>query len=173
MSLFTELFRQKKGSPFVIVLTLWLLINSLQAQAYMNEQKFDCTLSLPSPQRIEQGILLEFNIQNNTEKDILLLSWYTPFEGFLSNLFIITDNTGKKLNYKGAMVKRFSPEPEDYIKLTSKEKFSIQLDLTQAYQFSKGTFSLQLKQQNIQYKYQNSELMNFSCNIEKVSVQID
>lgn len=172
---FTDGFQMKLRSVLFIGLILCFLTNSPGTQAHMTEQTFDCTITLPSSQKVTQGIMLEFTVQNNTENDILLLSWYTPFEGFWSNLFIITDSTGNKLRYQGPMVKRSAPASEDYIKLLANKKFTMKLDLTQAYELSPGSFSLQLKQQNFQYKLraEDLKLMNFKCDIEKVTVQID
>ena len=168
-------FRFNNRLMLNILLILSVLTNSAGAQAYMNEQTFDCTIIVSSPQKITQGILREFTLQNNTENDVWLLSWYTPFEGFLSNLFIIIDSTGKQLGYEGRLVKRSAPASEDYIKLSAKEKNTIQLDLTQGYQLPEGTFSLQLKQQNFKYKLmaEDSKLMNFHCDIEIVTIWID
>lgn len=139
----------------------------------LNSSPFDCKISIISPQSISQGIWLNFEIRNNTGHDIKLLSWYSPFEGFLSDLFFVTDHQGKQLTYQGPKVKRLNPQSSDFIKLKANEKRNNELDLTLVYPLEKGDYRISLAPRTLQYKGTDTALLNYSCPQQTLPLHIN
>lgn len=157
--------------PWSLILLLSLYVQG--AQAEMAEELISCKISLVSPQNLTEGVFVTFSVYNQSNENLSLLSWYTPFEGFLSNLFIILDSNGVQLNYQGPMVKRATPLASNFIELLAKKKATVTLDLTQAYPLSKGSFSVQLLRTQLQLKDKSANLRNITCSVELALLQIN
>ena len=155
---------QKKSIRLIFLIILSLTITqTVQAITTMKEDTLHCELKVSSPQNLIDGVFVTFSIINKSSDNIKLLTWYTPFEGFMSDLFVISDAADQNMLYQGAMVKRSSPQLEDFIAIASKEKKQFRLDLSTGYKLEKGRYKLQLKKTNLQYKLGNSSVINFSC----------
>jgi hypothetical protein len=77
-------------------------------------------------------VRIGFKLQNLSNENLWILSWYTPLEDIKSKIFrVICD--GKEIPYEGRMVKRGDPEETDYIYIASKGSISAQVDLLKAY----------------------------------------
>jgi len=149
------------------------LFGSYEVQANMNKSSFKCELTLPVEQKLSEGIYITFSVLNNTSEEYSLLTWYTPFEGFMSNLFIIEDNQGNKVEYQGPMVKRSSPLLEDYIAIPAGKKKLITLDLTQVYQLTKGDFNLKLNRQGFKVANVHGEIVSYDFKIEEIKLKVN
>jgi hypothetical protein len=164
------------------MLTVWcfLFVAMNKVEAKMDIQPVKCNMEILTKQQLNQGVYAKFSLTNLLEEDIELLTWYTPFEGFLSDLFIITDSQDEKLVYQGVMVKRGTPEPSDYLVLKPKETVSINIKLSDAYIFTnstytKNTFSVELKPAQFTYRYvkpTKNQSLNFSCKLPATIVEV-
>jgi hypothetical protein len=134
-------------------------------------EPFQCEISATVEQKLSHGVYLSLTVTNLTEHKLQLLSWYTPFEGFLSDLFIIKDHVGELLVYNGMMVKRSSPSIEDYLVLSAKDKVKITLDLTQAYSITPGEYTVQLVPKNWHYLHHEVSLTN-QCSTNQLSIKV-
>lgn len=68
---------------------------------------------------IGQPVPITFTLENLTNRDIYVLTWYTPLEGVKGKIFKVTRD-GTEIPYEGRMVKRGNPAREDYIHITSR-----------------------------------------------------
>jgi hypothetical protein len=129
-----------------------------------------CTISIDSLPLSAEAVMLEFTLTNTLDKKLELLTWYTPFEGFLSDLFVIINKeTGEPLIYQGPMVKRIQPDIEDYFPLPAMKKMSTTLNLSQAYQFSTGSYLVKLKRNNFYLKSDKTQLI---CDAPTIAIII-
>lgn len=102
--------------------------------------------------KVGGDILVEFTIENISDKDLLFLKWNTPFEGLQSNIFKILKNKHYRLPYDGKLVKRGQPGREDYILLKKGETLKTKLDLSEAYHFKKdGEYEVALDTYGIDF----------------------
>jgi len=145
----------------------------------MDIQPVKCEMNILAKQQLRQGVYARFSLTNLLEEEIELLTWYTPFEGFLSDLFIITNSEDQKLTYQGMMVKRGIPELSDYLPLKPHETTTINMELSKAYRFSKNTFTVKLKPTQLTYRYVNLvkvkakvQSLNFNCKLSAVVVEV-
>ena len=159
-----------KSTRLAIVL-LTLFVHSVVGASTVIVNPFRCEMSATAEQQLSAGVYLNFSITNLTKQPLKLLTWYTPFEGFLSKLFIIKDNEGKPLTYHGIMVKRLTPTAEDYLVLPPKEKIAITLNLTKAYSLTSGKYSVQLAPKSWQYLQGKSQLTS-QCLVHPLNINI-
>lgn len=140
-----------------------------------NKTPFKCQVSLADEQVLETGIWINFTISNTSTRDFELLSWYTPFEGFMADLFVIKDNKGKTLEYQGPKVKRLTPQPSDFISISAHDELDTELDLTLVYPLSKGNYSISLRPRELKYKTwgQDANLLPFYCPIQELAFNIN
>jgi len=164
----------KKCSLLIVMFSIVFIFPMLQqAHATMPKPIISCTLSVPHTSFITNEILLDFTVTNLSNKSISLLTWYSPLEGFLSNLFLITNlDSNELLNYQGPMVKRGQPTQDDFLPLAVNESITNQINLAQAYQLTKGSFSLQLHHSTIQLRLQDMQLTNVNCSPNVVDFEI-
>ena len=79
-------------------------------------------------------IIINFRLDNTSNRDLRVLSWYTPLEGIQGKIFRVVCD-GKELLYEGPMVKRGNPGKDDYVEIGSNNSVSSQVDLSEAYTF--------------------------------------
>jgi len=161
----------------IVLSTFFAIIFNLKADDHMTHQvkksNIACSIKFNSPQKLSNEITLSFSVTNPMNEEISLLTWYTPFEGFLSNLFIITNTeTGETLKYQGPMVKRLAPETEDYVTLSANQTITTTINLAQGYQLTKGHFSLQLIPTTIKLNLQDNQRKSFYCSPEIITFEI-
>jgi len=131
-----------------------------------------CELKIEPQQYVAQAILLDFTIHNTSAKPISILTWYTPFEGFFSNLFKITNKANLTLEYQGPMVKRSTPQIDDFVTINANSSLTTQIDLAQAYEFKKDDYVIALITKPIAHKVNN--VFNSSiCHVNSVSIKIE
>lgn len=159
-----------KKTLFSIILFI-LFTYSVEGFTPVDVKPFQCEMSAPAEQQLSHGVYLTFTVTNVTDHKLQLLSWYTPFEGFLSDLFIIKSDAGDPVDYNGMMVKRSKPSIEDYVVLPAKEKVEITLDLTQAYSLIQGEYTVQLVSKNWNYMHYEGSLTS-QCLANKLKIKV-
>lgn len=168
-----QILSNKRNFIIAFFSITYMLTTIHKAQAKMSESIISCSISVKSPLLLSNEILLDFTITNLSNKEISLLTWYSPLEGFLSNLFRITKlKNGELLEYQGPMVKRGQPTQIDYITLAAKESITSQINLAQAYPLTKGHFSLQVNRTKMQLRLQSQQLTNINCSPEITTFEI-
>jgi hypothetical protein len=82
--------------------------------------------------RNSEPVKVQFILENKSDKSLFFLKWYTPFEGFNSDMFRITRN-GAEIQYEGRMVKRGNPGFEDYLMIKAGSSVEISVELSLVY----------------------------------------
>jgi len=155
---------------YLLILLSCQSIFTPKAFADMNPIALSCTMSIDSLTLSAEAVMLEFTLTNSLDKKLELLTWYTPFEGFLSDLFVIINKeTGEPLIYQGPMVKRIQPDIEDYLTLPAMKTMSTTLNLSQTYQFSTGSYLVKLKRNNFYLKSDKTQLI---CDAPTIAIII-
>lgn len=142
----------------------------MQGASIMHQQAFQCKMSLTD--ETTSPTQLTFSVTNQLNDEVKLLIWYTPFEGLLSDMFIITTEAGEALDYQGMMVKRSQPDESDYLTLTPKSRKEITLELSQAYPFNQGKYRIQLKPRDWQYQV-NDQTFSSICLAGNIETEIN
>jgi len=139
----------------------------------MKNTKQSCSVSISATPLPADQVTLNFSLESPYNKKMRLLIWYTPFEGFLSDLFIITHSkTGKQLNYQGPMVKRLQPQPEDYLSVSSNEVTSAKVNLSLAYAFTSGNYQLKLKSDTFYYEDESANRFSIICKTPTIEFSV-
>ncbi|TWX55666.1 hypothetical protein [Colwellia hornerae] len=132
----------------------------------MATSKQSCAITVSSAPLSADQVIINFSFQNPYLKEIELLTWYTPFEGFLSDLFIVTrSDTGQQLSYQGPMVKRLQPQSEDYLSILPNEVSSTSINLSFVYAFNQGNYQLTLKDKTFYYQDGRLKRLAFICEV--------
>ncbi len=137
-----------------------------------NDSLIKCEISAQAQQNITQGTWLTYSLTNTSSEPIILLTWYTPLEGFMSNLFRIIDQQGDELLYQGPMVKRMLPSADDFIVIAPQKTVSTSINLQQAYQINLGKLLISLRPKLTQFKV-NDELLSMKlCTNSSIMVEV-
>ena len=89
----------------------------------------------------DKSSVMRYTIENISGKDVYVLKWGTPLEGFKSNLFDVTRDSAKSASYRGRLVSRSGPLPSDYEKIPAGQSLSAELPLHEGYDLSApGTY---------------------------------
>lgn len=100
--------------------------------------------------RDNSGLILEFTVKNIGDRPLVFLKRGTPFEGPLSNLFVVRDADGKSVWFQGAYASRvpvssIDPEKES-ITLLPKASIKIDVDIANQYEFlHDGTYFIRVR----------------------------
>jgi hypothetical protein len=82
--------------------------------------------------RKDNPVTINFVLQNLSDEELWVLTWYTPLEGIKGNIFrVICD--GMEILYEGIMVKRGKPRKNDYLYIEPGGSASRDVDLSNAY----------------------------------------
>lgn len=92
-------------------------------------------LELPDALHVNEPVTLKFTLQNQSDKALYFLKWYTPLEGISGQIFRI-ERDGQLIPYEGILAMRAAPTPESYILLEPGESVSAEANLSNAYDFS-------------------------------------
>ncbi len=95
------------------------------------------TLEVPSPLSSGEAVRLRFTLTNHSPEKLYVLTWYTPLEGILGEIFRVKRD-GQLLSYEGPLVMRGDPLPENYVLLDPGASVSAEVDLATAYDFSQA-----------------------------------
>ena len=94
---------------------------------------------------------LVFEVTNLTGNTIHILKWNTPLEGLNSPCLDVKAGN-KKIEYDGIMIKRGSPQEQDFYTLKPGESVSNKIDLTEAYDISTtGTIKVKFNAEKFVY----------------------
>jgi hypothetical protein len=107
-----------------------------------SQDELEAVLQAPPTVPNGNSVEMEFTLTNNFETGIYVLTWYTPLEGVLGEIFRI-ERDGQPIPYEGPLVMRGDPIPEDYVFLDAGAAVSATVDLAIAYDFSQpGEYSI-------------------------------
>jgi peptidyl-Lys metalloendopeptidase len=103
----------------------------------------DCTLDMDETYPAGRPVTLGFELRNQTDRPLYVLTWYTPLEGIAGEILQVTRD-GAKLPYQGMLAKRGDPTREEYVVIESGETASAQVDLRAGYDLStSGSYQVQ------------------------------
>jgi heat shock protein HslJ len=103
----------------------------------------DCTLEMDETYPVGESVNLWFALDNQTDRPLYVLIWYTPLEGIAGDVFQVTRN-GEKLRYQGMLAKRGDPTRDEYVVIEPGETASAQVDLRAGYDLSTpGSYQVQ------------------------------
>ena len=80
----------------------------------------------------DNAILIGVELENTSNENLWVLTWYTPLEGLKGKIFRVMCD-GQEIPYEGPMVKRGQPKKDDYIQLLPRKSVSARIDLLSAY----------------------------------------
>lgn len=101
-----------------------------------------CELQMAARLTAAQPAELTFTLLNAGRQGIQVLDWQTPFEGMRAPFFTI-EHDGKAVEYRGAMVKRGAPSPENYLPIGAGERRTTKIDLAEGWDVSApGTYTV-------------------------------
>lgn len=92
-------------------------------------------LEAPSPLPNGEAVKLRFTLTNHSPEPLYVLTWYTPLEGVLGEIFRV-EHDGRAAPYEGPLVMRGDPLPEHYVLLEPGASASAEVDLATAFDFS-------------------------------------
>ena len=93
---------------------------------------------------------LAFNMANASDRDITVLKWRTPLEGFKSNMFAV-EVDGRPVPYLGRVYKRGAPTEDDYITIPANGDVTETVDLSEAYDIARsGIYSITYRSDRVQ-----------------------
>ena len=122
-----------------------------QTDVFEIEQRaISCKLHVAAEQRIIDGVFINFILLNQSNKDLSVLTWCTPLEGFYFDLFIIQDQYRQIIPYQGPIVKRDKPSSVDYQLIRAHGNVATMLDLSSVYNLMPGDYTLQLNKKTLQ-----------------------
>ncbi|NQZ11621.1 MAG: protease [Algicola sp.] len=126
-----------------VLLSFWL---ALPANAHQDENTMlQCHVEVPATVAVGDKVPLKFKLTNTTKKDLMVLKWNTPLEGWFGSSFKVTKD-GKWVNYMGAMVKRFRPSQSDYAELAPGKSIEQTVNLAEGYDMkTPGNYKLMFK----------------------------
>jgi hypothetical protein len=140
-----------------------MLAESSSEVLEIEQSPISCKLNIITEQQIVDGVFIDFSLFNHSDDDLSVLSWYTPLEGFYSNLFIIKDQNGEALPYQGPMVKRANPLPADYVMIRANGSVATMLDLTLVYNLIPGDYKVQLNKKTLQVIENDMPMSIYHC----------
>ncbi|HEY0170702.1 MAG TPA: M35 family metallopeptidase [Pyrinomonadaceae bacterium] len=92
----------------------------------------------------DKAVGMGFELTNNGDQDLYVLTWYTPLEGLYSDcLSVLRD--GERLPYDGVLPKRGAPTADDYVLVPAGKTVSNVVELSGAYEVSRpGDYEVKL-----------------------------
>ena len=102
-----------------------------------------CAWSIEPGARAGGPVRLRFSLSNPGRQAVKVLSWGTPFEGWLSP-YLMLSRDGVALPYTGASVKRGDPGREEYLRIAPGARRLVTIDLAEAFDLgAPGRYELQ------------------------------
>lgn len=115
---------------------------SHQQQEQEREKMIQCEISMPDKVKNGEPVPLTFKLTNTSGHGLKILHWNTPFEGWF-NRYLKVIKDGERVNYIGAMVKRFRPDESDYSTLAAGQSKQATVNVAEGYQMTvNGTYQL-------------------------------
>jgi len=91
-----------------------------------------CTLSAPATGVAGRPLPLRLTLHNTGRQPLRILVWGTPFEGWLAP-YVGVQRDGVPLDYRGAMVKRSAPGPDETLAIAPGRSRHATVDLAEAF----------------------------------------
>jgi len=111
----------------------------------------EAELTIPESVPLCEPIELEFKVTNQSDQAVYLLTWYTPLEGIMGNIFRVTYDEWE-LPYLGPLVMRAAPLADQYVMLSAGESVTNVVDLSTVYDFSEvGIYKVAYKSPTISH----------------------
>ena len=144
-----------------------------QTDVFEIEQRaISCKLNIVAEQQIVDGVFINFILLNQSNKDLSVLTWHTPLEGFYSNLFIIQDQQGQIMPYQGPIAKRDKPSTVDYQLIRARGNVATMLDLSSVYALIPGNYTLQLNKKTLQVIENDMPMSICQCQTECLTFSV-
>jgi hypothetical protein len=87
-----------------------------------------------------QPVTVRFSLENVSTRQLWVLKWYTPLEGFWGDMLVVTRD-GVEVPYRGPLAKRGDPVREDYVRIDAGQAAAAEVDLAAAYDVGRpGTY---------------------------------
>jgi peptidyl-Lys metalloendopeptidase len=88
-------------------------------------------------------VSVQFTLANRTDEELLVLDWFTPLEGVAGDIFRV-ERDGEPVAYRGILVKRGIPHPDEYVSIAPGESVSAEVDLAESYDLSApGSYTIE------------------------------
>ncbi|GLX78771.1 hypothetical protein tinsulaeT_21110 [Thalassotalea insulae] len=165
------MFERFKAYWFTSLICILFFITFF-AMSTTSHSILQCEISAEDRQQSTNGVTLSYILTNISAQPVKLLTWYTPLEGFMTDLFKIEDSQGHELAYQGPMVKRMTPSAEDYIVIEAQESVSINLNLQDAYPINVGSYQISLRPKMIQLQSAQRSLSAELCRNQTISINV-
>jgi peptidyl-Lys metalloendopeptidase len=129
-----------------IAFLIWIGVTFALSAAAQSPEAHGLTacLTVETPEVHAQGPLtVRFTLTNTSGRDVTILKWHTPLEGFRSDMFRVERN-GHPAGYLGILVKRVAPTAEDMVTIPKGGSVSAAVDLFKGYDiFEPGDYTVQ------------------------------
>ena len=103
----------------------------------------------PSPEAVfstSEAVPLRFTLRNDSEREVKVLLWHTPVEGFSADIFDVRRD-GESVPYIGRLVKRAAPQEKDFVTIAAGSAVSADFDLSAGYDVSRpGVYTVQYRE---------------------------
>lgn len=101
------------------------------------EPNLACSLSAPSVVGSGGSVDVRFVLENNGDRLVFVLTWYTPLEGIYGNIFrVFRDDESVK--YRGPLARRGVPVRDSYVVVEAGQQVSKVVDLRKGYDMSQA-----------------------------------
>jgi hypothetical protein len=129
---------------------------------------------LTGPKSIAMGsgepVTVHFAMVNRTDQELYLLKWLTPFEGIAGEIFRVMRD-GHPVPYHGILASRGDPSPESYLYIEPKGAIAIEVNLSEAYNFSQpGSYTIAFKSPHSSSIVENET--DFATSLEELGLVI-
>lgn len=124
---------RRLASPtiFATLLAALLAVQRVEASA-SRPPDLACRLE-SEPGAVAGGpVNIRFTLSNRGARGVRVLRWYTPLEGFWSDVLDLSYG-GRKVAYEGPLMKRGDPGREDYVEIAPGKSVSAVVDLAGPY----------------------------------------
>jgi peptidyl-Lys metalloendopeptidase len=139
----------------------------------------DCTLEMDETYPVGEPVNLVFELHNQADRPLYVLTWYTPLEGIAGEIFQVTRD-GEKLPYQGMLAKRGDPSREEYVAIEPGEVTSAEIDFRMGYdlstpgsyqvQFTTGLQDVTGETSLVPQKQDDHRPQSLSCNVVGFSI---
>jgi hypothetical protein len=113
----------------------------------------DLRAEIDLPASLDSGVNVPalFTLTNASADGVYVLKWFTPLEGMAGDIFRV-EREGAALPYRGKLVKRGPPIPEDYVWLEAGQSVAAEVDLAEGYDFSQaGQYTVEFRSPQISH----------------------
>lgn len=100
-------------------------------------------LEIPHTLPLGEPVKVQFHLVNDSNEDLYVLNWFTPLEGIGGEIFHVKRD-GEIVPYQGILASRDDPGPESYTLLEPRGMASAEVDLAEAFDFSRpGIYTIE------------------------------